>query len=188
MLHGRKRLVTGLLGLVAIVSVSLVPTTPTYAEPDIDDVQARVDTLYHQAEVAQERYNDAKLALLLQFESKFPTTGPKTLATVYLMTMDIYSEKDNKPKIAEYGDKAIGKDPDNVTALLRVSRIYAAEKTNLPKAVEYAEKAKSIIGNMRSMPAPTGQSDEQWKQWLDANATAADQYSSYAKMLQGISK
>ena len=62
MLHGRKRLVTGLLGLVAIVSVSLAPTTPTYAEPDIDDVQARVDTLYHQAEVAQERYNDAKLA------------------------------------------------------------------------------------------------------------------------------
>jgi len=62
-LHGRKRLVTGLLGLVAIVSVSLVPTTPTYAEPDIDDVQARVDTLYHQAEVAQERYNDAKVAL-----------------------------------------------------------------------------------------------------------------------------
>jgi peptidoglycan DL-endopeptidase CwlO len=61
-LHGRKRLVTGLLGLVAIVSVSLAPTTPTYAEPDIDDVQARVDTLYHQAEVAQERYNDAKLA------------------------------------------------------------------------------------------------------------------------------
>jgi cell wall-associated NlpC family hydrolase len=55
--------VTGLLGLVAIVSVSLVPTTPTYAEPDIDDVQARVDTLYHQAEVAQERYNDARLAL-----------------------------------------------------------------------------------------------------------------------------
>ncbi len=64
MLHGRKRLVTGLLGLVAIVSVSLVPITPTYAEPDIDDVEARVNTLYHQAEVAQERYNDAKVALV----------------------------------------------------------------------------------------------------------------------------
>ena len=63
MLHGRKRLVTGLLGIAAIVSVSLVPTTPTYAEPDIDEVKARVDTLYHQAEQAQERYNDAKLAL-----------------------------------------------------------------------------------------------------------------------------
>ena len=138
--------------------------------------------------IEAEKNNDAKLALLLQFETKFPTTGPKTLATVYLMTMDIYSEKDNKPKIAEYGDKAIGKDPDNVTALLRVSRIYCAEKTNLPKAVEYAEKAKSLIGNMRSIPAPTGQSDEQWKQWLDANAQSADQYASYAKMMQGISK
>ena len=63
MLHGRKRLVTGLLGIAAIISVSLVPTTPTYAEPDIDEVKARVDTLYHEAEQAQERYNDAKLAL-----------------------------------------------------------------------------------------------------------------------------
>ncbi|WP_246051043.1 C40 family peptidase [Nocardioides guangzhouensis] len=54
---------TGLLGIAAIVSVSLVPTTPTYADPDIDEVKARVDTLYHQAEQAQERYNDAKLAL-----------------------------------------------------------------------------------------------------------------------------
>jgi cell wall-associated NlpC family hydrolase len=62
-LHGRKRLATGLLGIAAIVSVSLVPTTPTYAEPDIDEVKSRVDTLYHQAEQAQERYNDAKLAL-----------------------------------------------------------------------------------------------------------------------------
>jgi cell wall-associated NlpC family hydrolase len=54
--------VTGLLGIAAIISVSLVPTTPTYAEPDIDEVKARVDTLYHEAEQAQERYNDAKLA------------------------------------------------------------------------------------------------------------------------------
>ena len=61
--HGRKRLVTGLIAIAAIVGVSLVPTTPTYAEPDIDDVKARVDRLYHQAEQAQERYNDAKVAL-----------------------------------------------------------------------------------------------------------------------------
>jgi hypothetical protein len=41
--------------------------------------------------IEAEKNSDARLALLLQFESKFPTTGPKTLATVYLMTMDIYS-------------------------------------------------------------------------------------------------
>src|SRR5262245_18422968 len=99
------------------------------------------------------------------------------------MTMDMYSEKDNKPKTSEYGDKAITKDPDNVSALLRVSRNYSAEKTNLSKAVEYAEKAKTLIGNMRLQPAPTGQSEADWKKWLDDNATSADQYASYAKML-----
>lgn len=138
--------------------------------------------------IESEKNSDARLALLLDFESKFSNTSPKTLAMIYLMTMDIYSEKDNKAKIAEYGDKAIGKDPENVSALLRVSRNLISEKTNVAKAVEYAEKAKSIIGNMRTMPAPTGQSEEQWKQWLDANATSAEQYASYAKMLQNTAR
>jgi cell wall-associated NlpC family hydrolase len=62
-LHGRKRLITALTGFAAVLSVALVPSAPTYAEPDIDDVQARVDKLYHQAEQATERSNDAKLKL-----------------------------------------------------------------------------------------------------------------------------
>ena len=121
----------------------------------------------------------------MDFEKRCPTTYIRTLATIYMMTMDIYSEKNNTAKIAEYGDKAIAKDPENVSALLRVSRNYSAEKTNLAKAVEYAEKAKTLLGGMRSQPAPTGQTEAQWKSWLDANATSADQYLSYAKMLQG---
>jgi cell wall-associated NlpC family hydrolase len=43
--------------------VGLVPAQPAQAEPDIDDVQARVDTLFHEAEQASERLNDAKLEL-----------------------------------------------------------------------------------------------------------------------------
>ena len=66
MLHGRKRLATALsaLALAATVGiVGLVPAQPAQAEPDIDDVQARVDTLFHEAEQASERLNDAKLEL-----------------------------------------------------------------------------------------------------------------------------
>ena len=63
MLHGRKRLITALSGLALTVVVGLVPSTPAQAEPDIHDVQARVDHLYHQAEQASERYNDAKVEL-----------------------------------------------------------------------------------------------------------------------------
>ena len=36
---------------------------PAQAEPNIDDVQKRVDTLFHEAEQASERLNDAKIEL-----------------------------------------------------------------------------------------------------------------------------
>jgi cell wall-associated NlpC family hydrolase len=61
-LNGRKRLVRVLLGLTFVVSVGLIPGA-AQADPDISDVSARVDDLYHEAEAAQERYHDAKLEL-----------------------------------------------------------------------------------------------------------------------------
>ncbi len=65
--YDRTRIVTaavGLtLGLTTVAAVSLVSAAPTAAEPDIKDVKSRVDRLYHEAEQAQERYNDARLDL-----------------------------------------------------------------------------------------------------------------------------
>ena len=58
----RKPLVSALSGLALAAVIGLVPTS-AQADPDIDDVEARVDRLYHEAEVAQERYHDAKLEL-----------------------------------------------------------------------------------------------------------------------------
>ncbi|MBZ5736760.1 C40 family peptidase [Nocardioides mangrovi] len=64
MQNGRKRLATTLSGIALIAVVGFVPTSsPAQAQPDIDDVQARVDTLFRQAEEASERYNDAKIEL-----------------------------------------------------------------------------------------------------------------------------
>ncbi|MFC6286543.1 NlpC/P60 family protein [Nocardioides sp. GCM10027113] len=60
--NGRKRLITAVSALTLAAGVGLVPGT-AQAEPDIDDVRATVDRLYHEAEVAQERYNDARLEL-----------------------------------------------------------------------------------------------------------------------------
>jgi cell wall-associated NlpC family hydrolase len=50
-------------GLALAAVVGVIPATPAQAEPNIDDVKSRVDTLYHQAEVASERYNNAKIEL-----------------------------------------------------------------------------------------------------------------------------
>jgi cell wall-associated NlpC family hydrolase len=61
--NGRKRFITILSGCAMIAAVGFMPSSPAQAQPDIDDVQARVDRLYHEAEQASERYNDAKLEL-----------------------------------------------------------------------------------------------------------------------------
>ena len=64
MLNGRKRTASVLATLcITAVTGSVFVASPTFAEPDVDDVQARVDTLYEKAEQASERYNDAKLEL-----------------------------------------------------------------------------------------------------------------------------
>ena len=70
MLNGRKRAISRPFGVVlsglalaAVVGVVPSTSTPAQAEPNIDDVKSRVDSLYHQAEVASERYNNAKLEL-----------------------------------------------------------------------------------------------------------------------------
>ncbi|WP_134738731.1 NlpC/P60 family protein [Nocardioides sp. 503] len=59
----RKRLITALTGLALAATIGLIPSTSAYADPDIDTVQARVDRLFHEAEQASERYNDAKIEL-----------------------------------------------------------------------------------------------------------------------------
>jgi len=61
--NGRNRLITVLSSFAVIAAVGFMPSSPASAEPDIDDVQARVDRLYHEAEEASERYNDVKLEL-----------------------------------------------------------------------------------------------------------------------------
>jgi len=62
-LNGRKRVTAAVAGLGLACTLGMTSTTPAEAKPDIKDVQARVDGLYHDAEKATEDYNDAKLRL-----------------------------------------------------------------------------------------------------------------------------
>ncbi|KAA1428943.1 C40 family peptidase [Nocardioides antri] len=65
MLNGRTRFTTALSALALVGSIGLMASAsgPAQAEPDIDDVRARVDRLFLEAEQAQERYHDAKVEL-----------------------------------------------------------------------------------------------------------------------------
>jgi peptidoglycan DL-endopeptidase CwlO len=64
-LNGRTRFATalGALALTGTLALTATGSAPAQAEPDIEDVRARVDRLFQEAEQAQERYNDAKIEL-----------------------------------------------------------------------------------------------------------------------------
>ena len=63
MLNGRRRYSAAITAVLLALVIGSVPSSPAQAEPSIDEVQTRVDRLYHQAEQAQERYHDAKVEL-----------------------------------------------------------------------------------------------------------------------------
>ncbi|GAB2755309.1 C40 family peptidase [Nocardioides pakistanensis] len=70
MLDGRKRITSVIAACgVATLGGSLLVAAPSQAEPDRDDVAAKVERLYHEAEQASERYNDARLELQRTRES-----------------------------------------------------------------------------------------------------------------------
>jgi cell wall-associated NlpC family hydrolase len=62
-LNGRKRIAAIAAFLAALTGVGLTAALPANAEPSIDTVQRQVDGLYHQAEIASERYNAARDSL-----------------------------------------------------------------------------------------------------------------------------
>lgn len=63
MLNGRNRLIGGIATLAVAGVVGMLPSIPAHATPSIKDAQAKVDALYHQADVAGEQYDAAALRL-----------------------------------------------------------------------------------------------------------------------------
>lgn len=64
MTNGRKRTASFLATLcIASMGGTILAASPTFAEPELEEVEERVDTLYEQAEQAAERYNDARVEL-----------------------------------------------------------------------------------------------------------------------------
>ena len=55
--------VFAVLVAMALASFGLVSTSPAHAEPSIDTVKQKVEKLFHEAEVASERYNTARVRM-----------------------------------------------------------------------------------------------------------------------------
>jgi tetratricopeptide (TPR) repeat protein len=127
---------------------------------------------------------DGKVTLLLDFEKQFPQS--KAIREAYLQLLQIYQQKNDQPKVIEFGEKTLKADPSNIEALLAVTRAYSLDgkQASLDRAIQYANRAIDQLGKMKSQPAQQGKTDEQWKQYIDSNDQLAKTYLSYAQSLK----
>jgi hypothetical protein len=132
--------------------------------------------------IEAEKNQNTKLQLLLDFDKNFPNS--EVAPNVYLMTMDIYKERNDTAKVDEVGEKALKNDPSNIDVLMILARNYAMGKTNVDRGVQYAQRAVDAVAKKRGTPAPPNYTDAQWKQYLDTMDQSAKGLLVYAKSMK----
>jgi tetratricopeptide (TPR) repeat protein len=127
---------------------------------------------------------DAKLTMLLDFEKEFAQSP--ALRDAYLQMVDIYQQKNDQAKVIEYSEKTIKVDPNNIVALLTVTRAYSLDgkSASLDRAIQYAQKAIDELAKLKTGPPQQGYTDEQWKQYITSNDELAKNYLAYARSLK----
>ena len=137
-----------------------VPATARRPPPSFSGKPAAANSAaefnaYDQA--SKQGNSKTRIAMLLSFEKNFPQS--LMLPRAYEDLVDLYSAQGDLKSAIVYGDKWIEKEPENVRALVKVSRAYGLHQANLRPALQYAEKAVTIAEKMKSM-APAGRPEE----------------------------
>ena len=150
MSYGRKRLArfVSVLTLAATVGlIGLLPATPAQAEPDIDDVQSRVDTLFHEAEQASERLNDAKIELAdlrrdtVSLEADQQRQDTRLEAAREDLRDSIVSQYEGQ-HLSALGAVAVADDADSFVSSLSTMSAYNALQTQL--FASFSTEAKAL--------------------------------------------
>jgi hypothetical protein len=131
--------------------------------------------------ITAETVAENKLQMVTEFEKQFPDS--RALTDVYLMAIDVCRQKNDRPRIIEYGEKVLKLEGTNVTALMVVSRNYALDAKNLDRAVLLAQRAMDQVARMKTQPAPASMTDSQWKEYVTNTDRAARDIFEYAKAL-----
>lgn len=131
-----KRISTALLGLSAIAVVGLIPVAPAQAEPKIEDVKAKVDRLYHEAEQASERVNDAHLDLAelrrdLKSLRADERRQSKKLAGVRENVADSVVRQFEGESISTVSQVVVSENPDEFLGQLTTMSTYSDLQTSL---------------------------------------------------------
>jgi peptidoglycan DL-endopeptidase CwlO len=145
---GRKRITSVIAACgVATLSGSLLVASPTFAEPDLEDVQARVERLYHEAEQASERYNDARVAL---HQSQVRLKSLRADLDRQEQKVDAVRQRVASTVVSQYQGQALSttsqvflsRDPDKFLDQLSTVSAYNDQQSEL--MAEFATQAKQL--------------------------------------------
>jgi hypothetical protein len=125
---------------------------------------------------------DKKVKSLMEFEKQFPQSS--VLGDIYMMLVEVYRQKEERPKIIEFGEKTLKVDANNVTAMIILARNYALEGNNLDRAVKLAERAADRVGVMKSDTSSGRYTPEQWKDYLASTEASARSVLEYTRSVK----
>ena len=154
------------------------PLQPTAQQPS-RVVSAPEVRAYQQ--FTAEKNLERKQQLLAQFERDFPKSS--RIPEAYLSLMNLHAGNNDPRRTVEYAEQAIKSDPESISTLIQVSRMYAGLQTQLEKAVQYAEKAATLARVLEKQPAPAGTNASAWQAWAASMNSSAQSNLAWVKQM-----
>ncbi|WP_110205078.1 C40 family peptidase [Nocardioides daejeonensis] len=175
----RLRLIAGLASATTVIGTILIAGVPSNAEPDIDDVQAKVDRLFHEAEQATERHHDAQLRLTdLQADLKDLRTDERAQA---VKVADLQAEVDQS-LAAQYEGQSLSATgrlvlSDDPAAFLSELTALSAYNDFQSRTVDELEREQQTLELRREA------TEERAEELADVEETLADEKATADKKL-----
>ena len=131
------------------------------------------------------RVTDAtkQVQVLDTFLKTYPEVAKDNAAQVDSIYFQAYRTQGNLDKTAEYGDKVIADDPNNVVAMNTMALIYAfySPHPSLDKAAEYAQKALTTAQGLKK---PDGVDEAAFKAQQDTQIGMANLVLGYSTLMK----
>lgn len=105
------------------------------------------------------------------------------LVDVYMSLMKAFAAKGDTTLTTQYADKALAIAPDNIAALIEVSRTYAGMEGRIDKALQHAEKATTLALRLKSQPVSGTMKPEAWSAWVATINSSAQANLEWLKQL-----
>jgi len=145
-------------------------------------VNAAESSAYQRASIEKNAFT--RIKMLRDFETRYPKST--LMPRVYDDLMDLYTAKNEPDTAASYGEKWLEREPDNVWAMVQVSRSYGLSQSDLREAVRYGELAVTTVAKFKKVsfagrpPLFRDYTPEQW------TTTIADLETSTASNLSWV--